>query len=203
MFLTQLRAILRASAFGKIRILVPMLSSLIEVKQTRQLINDAKHSLTAEKKRYDDSIAIGGMVEIPAAALSIEAFAKHLDFLSIGTNDLIQYTLAIDRTDDNVSHLYDPLHPAVLHLVAHSIHAAGRVRIPIAVCGEMAGDVLFTRLLLGFGLREFSMHPADLLLVKQQVLKSNATRLAVLANKLLRTADHEKFSEMVAKINME
>jgi phosphotransferase system enzyme I (PtsI) len=203
MFLTQLRAILRASAFGKVRILVPMLSSLIEVKQTRQLINEAKRSLTAERRRYDDSIAIGGMVEIPAAALSIEAFAKHLDFLSIGTNDLIQYTLAIDRTDDNVSHLYDPLHPAVLHLVAHSIHAAGRVRIPIAVCGEMAGDVLFTRLLLGFGLREFSMHPADLLLVKQQVLKSNATRLAVLANKLLRTADHEKFSEMIAKINME
>ncbi|HET6756710.1 MAG TPA: phosphoenolpyruvate--protein phosphotransferase [Burkholderiales bacterium] len=203
MFLTQLRAILRASAFGNIRILVPMLSNLTELRQVRQAVAEARRSLTAEKKRFDESIAIGGMVEIPAAALSIETFAKHLDFLSIGTNDLIQYTLAIDRTDDAVSHLYDPLHPAVLYLVAHSIHAADRAKIPISVCGEMAGDVLFTRLLLGFGLREFSMHPADLLAVKQQVLKANATRLAQLVNRLLRTADHEKFSEMVAKINMD
>jgi phosphoenolpyruvate-protein phosphotransferase (PTS system enzyme I) len=203
MFLTQLRAILRASNFGKVRILVPMLSQLTELKQTRNLIAEAKRSLTAEKKRFDDSIAIGGMIEIPAAALSIETFAKYLDFLSIGTNDLIQYTLAIDRTDDAVSHLYDPLHPAVLYLVAHSIHAAERARLPISVCGEMAGDVLFTRLLLGFGLREFSMHPADLLPVKQQVLKSNVGKLARLANKLLRTGDHEKFSELIVKINIE
>lgn len=203
MFLAQLRAILRASAFGKIRILIPMLSNLTELKQTRNHIAEAKRSLTAEKKRFDDAIAIGGMIEIPAAALSIETFAKYLDFLSIGTNDLIQYTLAIDRTDDAVSHLYDPLHPAVLYLVAHSIHAAERARLPISVCGEMAGDVLFTRLLLGFGLREFSMHPADLLPVKQQVLKSNVGKLARLANKLLRTGDHEKFSELIVKINIE
>jgi phosphotransferase system enzyme I (PtsI) len=203
MFLAQLRAILRASAFGKIRILIPMLSNLTELKQTRNHIAEAKRSLTAEKKRFDDAIPIGGMIEIPAAALSIETFAKYLDFLSIGTNDLIQYTLAIDRTDDAVSHLYDPLHPAVLYLVAHSIHAAERARLPISVCGEMAGDVLFTRLLLGFGLREFSMHPADLLPVKQQVLKSNVGKLARLANKLLRTGDHEKFSELIVKINIE
>jgi phosphotransferase system enzyme I (PtsI) len=203
MFLTQLRAILRASAFGKIRILLPMLSHLSELKQTRNLIAEAKRSLTAEKKRFDDSVPIGGMIEIPAAALSIEAFAKQLDFLSVGTNDLIQYTLAIDRTDGAVSHLYDPLHPAVLHLVAHSIHAATRAGLPISVCGEMAGDVLFTKLLLGFGLREFSMHPADLLPVKQQVLKSNVAKLTKLVNKLLRTTDHEKFSELVVKVNME
>jgi phosphotransferase system enzyme I (PtsI) len=203
MFLAQLRAILRASAFGKIRILIPMLSNLTELKQTRNLIAEAKRSLTAEKKRFDDAVAIGGMIEIPAAALSIETFAKYLDFLSIGTNDLIQYTLAIDRTDDAVSHLYDPLHPAVLYLVAHSIHAAERARLPISVCGEMAGDVLFTRLLLGFGLREFSMHPADLLPVKQQVLKSNVSKLARLASKLLRTGDHERFSELIVKINIE
>ncbi|MGH8727796.1 MAG: phosphoenolpyruvate--protein phosphotransferase [Burkholderiales bacterium] len=203
MFMTQLRAILRASAFGKVRILVPMLSNLTELKQTKALLAEAKRTLAAERKRFDDAIPIGGMVEIPAAALSIETFAKYLDFLSIGTNDLIQYTLAIDRTDDTVSHLYDPLHPAVLHLVAHSIHASGRAGIPISVCGEMAGDVLFTRLLLGFGLREFSMHPADLLPVKQQVLKANATRLKLLVNKLLRTTDHEKFADMVAKINMD
>jgi phosphoenolpyruvate-protein phosphotransferase (PTS system enzyme I) len=152
---------------------------------------------------FNRDVPVGMMVEVPAAVMMIDHFVEEVDFVSIGTNDLIQYTLAIDRTDDTVSHLYDPLHPAVLHLVAHSIHAAARAKIPISLCGEMAGDVLFTRLLLGFGLREFSMHPADLLPVKQQVLKSNVNKLARLADKLLKTGDHERFSELAIKINIE
>jgi phosphotransferase system enzyme I (PtsI) len=201
MFLAQLRALLRASAYGKIRILIPMLSSVIELKQTLSLIAEAKAQLDETKKRYDKKVEVGGMVEIPAAALSIEAFAKYLDFLSIGTNDLIQYTLAIDRSDESVAHLFDPLNPAVLNLVAHSIRAAHHAKIPISVCGEMAGDVGFTRLLLGFGLREFSMHPANLLAVKQQVLKSEVAELSRLSQKILRADDPEKLRELVARMN--
>lgn len=201
MFLAQLRALLRASVYGKIRILIPMLSSVVELKQTLNLIAEAQRELDAERKRYDKNIEVGGMVEIPAAALSIEAFAKHLDFLSIGTNDLIQYTLAIDRSDESVAHLYDPLNPAVLNLVAHSIRAAHHAKTPISVCGEMAGDVAFTRLLLGFGLREFSMQPTNLLAVKQQVLKSDVAELSRLSQKILRADDPEKLRELVARMN--
>jgi phosphoenolpyruvate-protein phosphotransferase (PTS system enzyme I) len=201
MFLTQLRALLRASAHGKIRLLIPMLSSVRELTQTLNLIAEARQSLDAEKKRYDKAIELGGMVEIPAAALSIEAFARHLDFLSIGTNDLIQYTLAIDRSDDSVAHLFDPLHPAVLNLVAHSIRAAHRAGVPISVCGEMAGDVAFTRLLLGFGLREFSMQPANLLAVKQQVLKADVRKLTPQTQRILKTDDPDKLRELVARLN--
>jgi phosphotransferase system enzyme I (PtsI) len=201
MFLAQLRALLRASVYGKIRILIPMLSSVVELKQTLNLIAEAQRELDAERKRYDKNIEVGGMVEIPAAALSIEAFARHLDFLSIGTNDLIQYTLAIDRSDESVAHLYDPLNPAVLNLVAHSIRAAHHAKTPISVCGEMAGDVAFTRLLLGFGLREFSMQPTNLLAVKQQVLKSDVAELSRLSQKILRADDPEKLRELVARMN--
>ena len=153
MFNTQLRAILRASRYGQIRILVPMLSSVSEITQTLHLIENAKQSLRQEKIPFDEKIQIGGMIEIPAAALCLDIFMRKLDFLSIGTNDLIQYTLAIDRADDSVAHLYDSLHPAVLRLVAHIIRSANRTGIPVAVCGEIAGDIVFTRLLLGFGLR--------------------------------------------------
>jgi phosphoenolpyruvate-protein phosphotransferase (PTS system enzyme I) len=201
MFLTQLRALLRASAHGKIRLLIPMLSSVRELTQTLNLLAEARQSLDAERKRYDKAIELGGMVEIPAAALSIEAFARHLDFLSIGTNDLIQYTLAIDRSDDSVAHLFDPLHPAVLNLVAHSIRAAHRAGVPISVCGEMAGDVAFTRLLLGFGLREFSMQPANLLAVKQQVLKADVRKLTPQTQRILKTDDPDKLRELVARLN--
>ena len=141
------------------------------------------------------------MIEIPAAALMVQSFAKRLDFLSIGTNDLIQYTLAIDRTDDAVAHLYDPLHPAVLQLVAHIIRTANRVGTPVAVCGEMGGDPKLTRLLLGFGLREFSMHPAHLLMVKQQVLKTNLPELHGLVAKILKAEEPDKVRSLLAKLN--
>ncbi|HEX6415331.1 MAG TPA: phosphoenolpyruvate--protein phosphotransferase, partial [Burkholderiales bacterium] len=163
MFLTQLRAILRASHYGKVRILLPMLAHAHEIDQTLALIGQAKAQLDERGQPYDKDIMIGGMIEIPAAALALPIFMRRLNFLSIGTNDLIQYTLAIDRTDDSVAHLYDPLHPAVLTLVAGTIQTATRGGVPVAVCGEMAGDLQLTRLLLGLGLRNFSMHPSQLL----------------------------------------
>lgn len=201
MFHTQLRAILRASRYGQIRILVPMFSSVTEIDQTLHLIENAKQSLRQEKIAFDEKIQIGGMIEIPAAALCLDIFMRKLDFLSIGTNDLIQYTLAIDRADDAVAHLYDPLHPAVLRLVAHIIRSANRARVPVAVCGEMAGDVLFTRLLLSFGLRQFSMHPAQLLRVKQQVLRSHLPDIAPFMQKMLKTDDPERIHGLLTKLN--
>jgi phosphoenolpyruvate-protein phosphotransferase (PTS system enzyme I) len=201
MFFGQLRAILRASAYGKVKILVPMLSGVHELNQTLHLIDEAKRSLDQDGIRYDPAVPIGGMIEIPAAALSLGIFTRKLDFLSIGTNDLIQYTLAIDRTDDAVAHLYDPLHPAVLHLVASIIQGAAKAGKPVAVCGEMAGDVTLTRLLLGFGLRQFSMHPANLLSVKQIVLKSDLVETSNFARRMLRTDEPEKLYALLAKLN--
>jgi phosphotransferase system enzyme I (PtsI) len=201
LFHTQIRAILRASHYGRVQMLIPMLCSLSELDQTLHHIKAAKESLEAEGTPYDKGIKVGGMIEIPAAALMVQSFAKKLDFLSIGTNDLIQYTLAIDRTDDAVAHLYDPLHPAVLQLVAHTIRTANRVGTPVVVCGEMGGDPNLTRLLLGFGLREFSMHPAHLLAVKQQVLKANLPEIHALVAKMLKTDDFEKMHSLLAKLN--
>jgi len=201
MFNIQLRAILRASRYGQIRILVPMLSNVAEITQTLHLIESAKQSLRNEKIPFDEKVQVGGMIEIPAAALSLDIFMRKLDFLSIGTNDLIQYTLAIDRADDSVAHLYDSLHPAVLRLVAHVIRSANRVGIPVSVCGEIAGDVVFTRLLLGFGLRVFSMHPAQLLTVKREVLRANLPELIPITQKMLKTADPEKIHALLAKLN--
>jgi phosphotransferase system enzyme I (PtsI) len=201
MFHRQLRAILRASHYGKVRILIPMLSSAHEVTQTLHLIDEARISLDQDGIPYDKTVPVGGMIEIPAAALSLSTFVRRLDFLSIGTNDLIQYTLAIDRADDTVAHLYDPLHPAVLNLVAHIIRSANRAEVPVAVCGEMAGEVRLTRLLLGFGLRQFSMHPAYLLSVKQQVLTSDLQEVMVLAQKMLRSDDPEKLEQMLLRMN--
>ena len=201
LFHTQIRAILRASHYGRVQILIPMLSSLSELDQTLHHVKAAKESLDAERTPYDKGIKLGGMIEIPAAALMVQSFARKLDFLSIGTNDLIQYTLAIDRTDDAVAHLYDPLHPAVLQLVSHTIRTANRVGTPVVVCGEMGGDPRLTRLLLGFGLREFSMHPAHLLAVKQQVLKTNLPEIHVLVAKMLKTDDFEKMHSLLAKLN--
>jgi phosphotransferase system enzyme I (PtsI) len=201
MFHTQLRAILRASRHGQIRILLPMLSCVSEIDQTLRLIENAKQSLREEKITFDEKIQVGGMIEIPAAALSLDIFMRKLDFLSIGTNDLIQYTLAIDRTDDSVAHMYDPLHPAVLRLVAHVIRSASRAKVPVAVCGEMAGDIAFTRLLLGFGLRQFSMHPAQLLRVKQEVLRSNVPVVTPLTHKILKTDDPVKIHQLLKKLN--
>ncbi len=201
MFHHQLRAILRTSHYGKVRILIPMLSSANEVNQTLHLIDEAKESLHEDGIPYDKKISIGGMIEIPAAALSVSTFTRKLDFLSIGTNDLIQYTLAVDRADDTVAHLYDPLHPAVLNLVAHVIRSANHADVPVAVCGEMAGDVRLTRVLLGFGLRQFSMHPAYLLSVKQQVLKSDLQQVMVLTQKMLNSDDPDKLEQLLYRMN--
>ena len=201
MFHTQLRAILRASHYGKVHLLIPMLSSLSELRQTLHLIGHAKQELAQENIPFDTRIPVGGMIEIPAAALAVQAFAKSLDFLSIGTNDLIQYTLAIDRTDDTVAHLYDPLHPAVLQLIAMTIAAADKAGIPVSVCGEMAGDASLTRLLLGFGLRQFSMHPAHVLTVKQQILKSDLPHITAVAQKMLKAHEPEKLHQLLVRLN--
>jgi phosphotransferase system enzyme I (PtsI) len=201
MFLTQLRAILRASHHGKVKILLPMLAHVHEIEQTLTLIRQAKQQLDDKGQPYDRAIEIGGMIEIPAAALALPIFMKRLDFLSIGTNDLIQYTLAIDRTDDAVAHLYDPLHPAVLTLVAGTIQTATRGGTPVAVCGEMAGDLQLTRLLLGLGLRNFSMHPSQLLAIKERILRTNLAEVQALAQRVLRASDPAKTRELLGRLN--
>jgi phosphoenolpyruvate-protein phosphotransferase (PTS system enzyme I) len=200
-FLTQLRALLRASHHGKINILIPMLATASEIDQTLELIRRARASLDEDRMPYDRDIQVGGMIEVPAAALALGMFIRKLDFLSIGTNDLIQYTLAIDRTDDMVAHLYDPLHPAVLNLLAGVIRTADKAKVPVALCGEMAGDTTLTRLLLAFGLRQYSMHTAHLLDVKQVILKSDLSRLKPLARKMLRASDPDKLRAMLEKLN--
>jgi len=201
MFLTQLRAILRASHYGKVRMLLPMLAHAHEIDQTLLLIAQAKAQLDERGQPYDKDIQIGGMIEIPAAALALPIFMRRLNFLSIGTNDLIQYTLAIDRTDDSVAHLYDPLHPAVLTLVAGTIQTATRGGVPVAVCGEMAGDLQLTRLLLGLGLRNFSMHPSQLLPIKERILRTNLAEVQTLAQRVLRASDPAKTRELLTKLN--
>jgi len=188
MFLTQLRAILRAAAWGKVNLLVPMLAHASEIHQTLALVKQAQNDLDVRGVVYGP-VRLGAMIEIPAAALSLKLFLKHFDFLSIGTNDLIQYTLAIDRADESVAHLYDPLHPAVLRLVADTIAEGAAQGKSVSVCGEMAGDVSMTRLLLGMGLRSFSMHPSQVLLVKQQILRSDTDKLKVLAQQVLASED--------------
>ncbi|HWU85538.1 MAG TPA: phosphoenolpyruvate--protein phosphotransferase [Rhodocyclaceae bacterium] len=200
LFLTQLRAILRASHYGKVRILIPMLAHLSEIDQTLALIETAKLQLREARQKFDPVVEVGGMIEIPAAALALGPFIKKLDFLSIGTNDLAQYTLAIDRTDEAVSHLYDPFHPAVLRLVAGVIQTGARANVPVSVCGEMAGDQQMTKLLIGMGLRYFSMHPAQLLEIKQQVLMSNAGQLASRVSRILRFDEPERIREQVGKL---
>ena len=176
MFLTQLRAILRAAAHGQINLLVPMLAHLSEIKQTLALIDRARGLLSAQGIAYGP-VRLGAMIEIPAAALTLKMFLKYFDFLSIGTNDLIQYTLAIDRADESVAHLYDPCHPAVLRLIADTIAECIAQGKGVSICGEMAGDVAMTKLLLGLGLRSFSMHPSQILAVKQQVLRADTAKL--------------------------
>jgi phosphotransferase system enzyme I (PtsI) len=201
-FHTQLRALLRASHYGNIKILIPMLSTLAELRQTRLLLERAKLSLRKQNIPFNENIALGGMIEIPAAAINAEAFAEELDFLSIGTNDLIQYTLAIDRTDDTVAHLYNPLHPSVLKLILMTIKAGVKLGKSVSVCGEMAGDAKLTKLLIGMGLRQLSMHPSHILSVKQQVLHSHMTKLNSNARKILGLTDIDKIEQLVAKFNL-
>jgi phosphotransferase system enzyme I (PtsI) len=200
LFLTQLRAILRASAFGKVRILIPMLAHAFEIDQSLNMIAQAKAQLREQNVKFDEGIEVGAMIEIPAAALALPMFVKRMDFLSIGTNDLIQYTLAIDRVDYEVAHLYNPLHPAVLHLIAMTIEAGRKAGIDVAVCGEMAGDIKLTRLLLGMGLREFSMHPAQLLAVKQEILNSDLAVLAPRTRRILRAMEPDAIAEAVEQL---
>jgi phosphotransferase system enzyme I (PtsI) len=184
MFLTQLRAILRAAAHGQVNLLIPMLAHGSEIRHTVSLIDFARAELDNRGVPYGP-VKLGAMIEIPAAALTLKLFLKHFDFLSIGTNDLIQYTLAIDRADESVAHLYDPLHPAVLRLVAETIAECNAQGKGVSVCGEMAGDTSLTRLLLGMGLRSFSMHPAQILAVKQEVLRADSARLRTWAENVL------------------
>jgi phosphotransferase system enzyme I (PtsI) len=185
LFKPQLRAILRASAHGPVRLMVPMLSNTQELHQVLSLINDTRSALQRESLTFSPDIEIGAMIEVPAAALSASDFASHMDFLSIGTNDLIQYTLAIDRVDDEVNYLYDPLHPAVLRLIKMTIDAGTGAGIPVSMCGEMAGDPRYTRLLLGMGLREFSMHHTALQEVKRVINSSTVSSLVPLVQELL------------------
>jgi phosphoenolpyruvate-protein phosphotransferase (PTS system enzyme I) len=201
LFVTQLRAILRASHYGKVKILIPMLASAGEIDQTLAMITFAKETLREQGVPFDANVPVGGMIEIPAAVLAIGVFLQKLDFLSIGTNDLIQYTLAVDRADEAVSHLYDPLHPAVIRLLAAAIHAANKAKVPIAVCGEMAGETSFTRLLLGLGLTSFSMHPAHVLEVKQRVLTSDVAAVRPLVERIRRADDPAKISALIDRIN--
>ncbi|MCB2016053.1 MAG: phosphoenolpyruvate--protein phosphotransferase [Hydrogenophaga sp.] len=188
MFLVQLRAILRAAALGPIHLLIPMLAHASEIRQTLGLVEKARAQLDAQGMVHGP-VKLGAMIEVPAAALTIPLFLRHFDFLSIGTNDLIQYTLAIDRADESVAHLYDPVHPAVLHLVASAIEQGRAQGKGVSVCGEMAGDVGMTRLLLGLGLRSFSMHPSQILAVKQQILRSDTGKLATWAQSVLAAED--------------
>ncbi len=202
LFLTQLRAILRASAYGKVRLLIPMLAHAFEIDQSLAMIEQAKAQLRDAGHKFDEKVDVGAMIEIPAAALALPMFVRRMNFLSIGTNDLIQYTLAIDRVDYEVAHLYNPLHPAILQLIAMTISAGQKAGIDVAVCGEMAGDVKLTRLLLGMGLREFSMHPAQLLAVKQEILGSDLAKITPQTRKILRAMEPAEIAEAVERLGV-
>ena len=200
-FITQIKALLRASYYGDIRILIPMLSSDNELRQVKLLIDRAKDILTSERKKFNSKTLIGGMIEVPAAAIDAESFAYQLDFLSIGTNDLIQYTLAVDRTDDAVSHLYDSSHPALLKLIKGVIDAGTKAGIEVSLCGEMAGDPKLTKLLIGLGLTNFSMHPSSLLKVKKVILESEFSKLKSKAKKILNTHDKIEIENLINNLN--
>jgi phosphotransferase system enzyme I (PtsI) len=201
LFRPQLRAILRASAKGPVRMMIPMLSSAQELNEVMALIDDVKQELNRERLAFDLNMPIGGMIEVPAAALSATLFARKLDFLSIGTNDLIQYTLAIDRVDDEVTYLYDPLHPAVLRLIKLVIDAGQQYDAPVAMCGEMASDTRYTRLLLGMGLTDFSVHPTALLEVKDAIQHSRIADVTDTVNNILDQDDPVKIIELVNILN--
>jgi phosphoenolpyruvate-protein phosphotransferase (PTS system enzyme I) len=200
-FHTQLRALLRASHYGNLKILIPMLTSLAELRQTKLLLERAKQSLLKDKIPFNKKIALGGMIEVPAAAINAKAFARELDFLSIGTNDLTQYTLAVDRTDNTVAHLYNALHPSVLRLIASTIAAGEKLGKPVSICGEMAGDARLTKLLLGMGLRQFSMHPSQILRVKRRILQSHLNKVTKGAKRILKIDDLEKTEFQLKKMN--
>ncbi|ASP18345.1 phosphoenolpyruvate--protein phosphotransferase [Neisseria sp. 23W00296] len=200
MFRTQMRAILRAAALGPVKIMWPMIGSLAELKQCHVHLETARRQL-AERGETFGSVQTGCMIEIPSAALTVSSLLKHTDFISIGTNDLIQYTLSVDRGDDAVSHLYQPAHPAVLRLLAHILRTAQRMNKPVSLCGEMAGDTLYTRLLLGMGLRGFSMNTNNLLAVKDIVIHSHIDRLEQDILRILRNEDPDKTDKLLKQLN--
>jgi phosphotransferase system enzyme I (PtsI) len=200
MFQPQLRAILRAAVHGPVRIMIPMLSTLHEVRKLKVLIAEAEAALSADGIAFAKGIPLGGMIEVPAAALAADAFSRELDFLSIGTNDLIQYTLAIDRVDDEVNYLYDPLHPAILRLIQMVITAGQQAGIPVSMCGEMAGDPRYIPLLIGMGLREFSMQPGSLLIAKELLLQLDAAKLARQTRKLMKHLGEQDFEQQLLNI---
>ena len=189
LFLSQLRAMLRASAFGQVKILIPMVSGPSEMISAREMVQQAMTNLRAKGLAFNPKISVGAMIEVPSAAIAIDGLIAHMDFASIGTNDLIQYTLAIDRTDRSVAHLYNPLHPAILRLIDQTIRGCNRANLPVSLCGEMAGDTDLTRLLLGLGLREFSMHATEILKVKRVVRDSSVTSLSRGVGRLLKLPD--------------
>lgn len=201
LFRPQLRAIIRASIHGPVRLMIPMLTNINEMSLVLQMINEIKADLDEKQISYDRHLQIGGMIEVPAAAVCADIFARHLDFLSIGTNDLIQYTMAIDRVNDEVNYLYDPLHPAVLRLIHTTLQAGEKTSIPVAMCGEMAGEPQHTRLLLGLGLREFSVHPSALLEIKQIINQSELDQLERLAKKALKAQNGTEVAAIMAKVN--
>ncbi len=201
LFRPQLRALLRASAYGPLRIMLPMIASLEELQRVQALIGEIQTELDEDGLRYDPDVPVGIMIEVPAAALASRLLAPHVDFFSIGTNDLIQYTLAIDRADEEVNYLYDPLHPAVLQLIDMTISAGKRAGIPVSMCGEMAGDPGYTRLLLGLGLNEFSVPPTTLLEVKHLITTSDSSELARQCQRILRSASPARINHMLAELN--
>lgn len=204
MFQPQIRAILRAALHGPVRIMIPMLSNLQEIRRLKQIVADTRVRLDAEGIAHAGNIPIGGMIEVPAAALAADAFSRELDFLSIGTNDLIQYTLAIDRVDDEVNYLYDPLHPSILRLIQMVIEAGHKAGVPVSMCGEMAGDPRYIPLLLGMGLREFSMQPGSLLLAKESLQQLHAGKLARQTRKLMKhlaDPEHEKLLKTICRLH--
>ncbi|MGH6831257.1 MAG: phosphoenolpyruvate--protein phosphotransferase, partial [Methylocella sp.] len=201
LFLPQLRAIIRASALGPVRLLIPMLSNLQELYQVLAIIAEIRADFRSNAVLFDPDMRIGGMIEVPAAALCADLFAKQLDFLSIGTNDLIQYTMAVDRVNDEVSYLYDPVHPAVLRLIRITIQAARDHKKPVAMCGEMAGDLRYIRLLLGLGLRDFSVHPAVLLEVKKIINNTRLAEVMPLSEQVLAASSSSEINDLLGRIN--
>jgi phosphotransferase system enzyme I (PtsI) len=200
-FLPHLRAILRAAAHGPVNLMFPMLTSVSELQDALELLEEAKAGLRRRGYRFNPAISVGGMIEVPAAAIAADVFARHLDFLSIGTNDLIQYTLAIDRIDDQVNYLYDPLHPALLRLIEHTLRAGEQAGVPVSMCGELAAHPRFTRLLIGMGLQDFSMQPSSILEIKHLVMRSDYAKLRLQARQVLDCHDSRTIHELVDALN--
>ena len=201
LFKPQLRAIYRASVHGRLRMMIPMISNMEELDQLFVLLEEVRQELGSQDIAFDPDMPIGGMIEVPAAAIAADLFADRLDFLSIGTNDLIQYTLAIDRIDDEVNYLYDPLHPSILRLIKITIDAGSSAGIPVSMCGEMAGDIRYTRILMAMGLRDFSMDPVVMMMVKHQIRLTDLGKIKPKALELLKTADQKRIRQLIEEIN--